>query len=37
MCSGTADNSEASLRALGYSIDQLKLLVVFEEGELVEA
>jgi len=36
VCGSTADNSEASLSALGYSIDQLELLVVFEGNEHVE-
>ena len=36
MCGGTTDDSEASLSAIGYSIDQLKPLVVFEWDELVE-
>jgi len=36
VCSGTANDSEASLSALEYSIDQLKLLVVFEGDGHVE-
>ena len=36
MGSGTADDSEASLSALGYSIDQLELLVVFKGDGLVK-
>jgi len=36
VCSGTTNDSEASLSALGYSIDQLELLVVFEGDGHVE-
>ena len=36
MCGGTANDSEASLSALEYSIDQLELLVVFKGDGHIE-